>query len=421
MMPKRQWTPSEIDRLKVVPEGWQTGEVATNIFLLSCALLNGVDEYLRGPTLRMPKQLNTRPLGRGARWMTDKITVSLRQRRCIQVRRWRERWQAGLDDFLAIFVQEAAEPISFAETGSRLAMLLQSPLPSDLQAKRLGVPSAFSRLDLTHFDVLTLGRCFVKRFPDRSQPILLLGLRTAGTYFAALLQAFFKAEGYQRVSSLTVHPKKGPGSRERKELKRYAEQDFMLLIVDDPPHTGDTILLAFDIERRTGFDLSKVKALVPTHPARRDWRKSLPSDLVVSLEPEQWRKNQLLDPRVAERTLAEYFRQQNFTKTSLVDSCRADELNARLQNASHRRRGATIKRIYEVQLQTPQGRTETLYILAKSVGLGWFGYQAFLAGRLLSGFVPPILGLREGILYMEWLPHSSAGGNACPPARSGGC
>jgi hypothetical protein len=169
----------EIDRLKVVPEGWQTGEVATNIFLLSCALLNGVDEYLRGPTLRMPKQLNTRPLGRGARWMTDKITVSLRQRRCIQVRRWRERWQAGLDNFLAIFVQEAAEPISFAETGSRLAMLLQSPLPSDLQAKRLGVPSAFSRLDLTHFDVLALGRCFVKRFPDRSQPILLLGLRTA--------------------------------------------------------------------------------------------------------------------------------------------------------------------------------------------------------------------------------------------------
>ena len=397
----------EIDRLKVVPEGWQTGEVATNIFLLSCALLNGVDEYLRGPTLRMPKQLNTRPLGRGARWMTDKITVSLRQRRCIQVRRWRERWQAGLDNFLAIFVQEAAAPISFAETGSRLAMLLQSPLPSDLQAKRLGVPSAFSRLDLTHFDVLALGRCFVKRFPDRSQPILLLGLRTAGTYFAALLQAFFKAEGYQRVSSLTVHPKKGPGSRERKELKRYAEQDFMLLIVDDPPHTGDTIFLAFDIARRTGFDLSKVKALVPTHPARRNWRKSLPSHLVVSLEPEQWRKNQLLDPRVAERTLAEYFQQQNFTKTSLVDSFRADELNARLQNGSRRRRGATIKRIYEVQLQTPQGRTETLYILAKSVGLGWFGYQAFLAGHLLSGFVPPTLGLREGILYMEWLPQSS--------------
>jgi hypothetical protein len=46
----------EIARLKIVPEGWQTGEVATNIFLLSCALLNGVDDYLRGPALRLPKQ-----------------------------------------------------------------------------------------------------------------------------------------------------------------------------------------------------------------------------------------------------------------------------------------------------------------------------------------------------------------------------
>jgi hypothetical protein len=62
-----------------------------------------------------------------------------------------------------------------------LTELLQSPLPFDLQVERLGVPSAFSRLDLMHFDVLSLGRRFVKSFPDRSQPILLLGLRTAGT------------------------------------------------------------------------------------------------------------------------------------------------------------------------------------------------------------------------------------------------
>jgi hydroxymethylpyrimidine pyrophosphatase-like HAD family hydrolase len=401
----------EIDRLKIVPEGWQTGEVATNIFLLSCALLNGIDEYLRGPTLRIPKQLTTRPLGRGARWMTEKIAESLRQRRCIQARRWRERWQAGLDDFLAIFVREAAEPVSFTETGSRLTKLLQSPLPSDLQVERLGVPSAFSRLDLTHFDVLSLGRRFVKSFPDRSQPILLLGLRTAGTYFSALLQPFFKAEGYQRVCSLSVQPKKGPGSWERKELKRYAQQDFTLLIVDDPPHTGDTIFLAFDIARRAGFGLSKVRALVPTHPARRNWFKVLPRHLVVSLEPEHWRKRQLLDPRAVERRLAEYFQQQNFTKTWLDDSSRADELNVRLRSLSRNQRGAPLKRIYEVRLQIPRGQTETRYVLAKSVGLGWLGYQAFLAGHRLSDFVPPILGLRDGILYVEWIPRSSLAEN----------
>jgi hypothetical protein len=45
---------SELTRLVVVPHGWQLSEVTTNIFLLSCGLLNSVDEYLRGPALRLP-------------------------------------------------------------------------------------------------------------------------------------------------------------------------------------------------------------------------------------------------------------------------------------------------------------------------------------------------------------------------------
>src|SRR5258708_34275076 len=31
----------EIDRLPSTPGGWQTGEVTTNMYLLSCSLLNG--------------------------------------------------------------------------------------------------------------------------------------------------------------------------------------------------------------------------------------------------------------------------------------------------------------------------------------------------------------------------------------------
>src|SRR5205807_1345489 len=34
---------------------------------------------------------------------------------------------------------------------------------------------------------------------------------------------------------------------------------------------------------------------------------------------------------------------------------------------------------------------------------GWLGYHAVIVGARLSEFVPPILGLRDGILYTEWL------------------
>src|SRR6478736_1743683 len=112
---------TEIDRLQIALNVWQTGEVATNIFLLSCGLLNAVEEYLRGPTLWMPRQLAATRLGRGVGWATEGLTGLLRQRRRAQARRWRERWLAGLDDFLAIVVDgQSSDPACFAESGGKL-------------------------------------------------------------------------------------------------------------------------------------------------------------------------------------------------------------------------------------------------------------------------------------------------------------
>jgi hypothetical protein len=47
----------EVDKLSVVQVGWQIGEITTNIFLLSCGLLNCIDGHLRGAKLRLPKRL----------------------------------------------------------------------------------------------------------------------------------------------------------------------------------------------------------------------------------------------------------------------------------------------------------------------------------------------------------------------------
>jgi hypoxanthine phosphoribosyltransferase len=280
--------------------------------------------------------------------------------------------------------------------------MLQWPFPSALLDFGLGAPSAFSRLDLTHFDVLALGRQFMRQCTDRSHPIVLLGLRTGGTHLSALLRSFLKAEGYRQVASLTVQPTKGPSRRERNKLTRYAKQGFTALIVDDPPHTGGTIVLAIGIVRQVGFELSRIKALVPTHPAAPNWGTTLPDGVVITLEPQRWRKQQLLDPSSVEKRLADYFARRACSEVRVVGSPRIDELNAGLQRSG--KRGAALKRIFEVQLRTPQGKHETRYVLAKGVGLGYLGYPAFLAAQRLSEFVPRVLGLRDGILYTEWLP-----------------
>ena len=406
---------TEIGRLAAIAGGWRSEEIALNVFLLACAVSNAIDEHLRGPTLRMPRPLARIRLARGVAWATERlVSIDPRSRRT-HLRRWREVWRDGLDKFLDAFVtRPAPAQTALAAACEPLATALDARLPAELCAARIAVPSAFRRLDLTHWDILALAAEFAARRPDKSQPILVIGLRTAGSYFAPLMRAFLAAAGYKNMSMVTVQPDKGPGRDEWRLLKRSAAEGCVALIVDDPPHTGGTFLLALDVARRAGFAAGNAIVAFAAHSAGSGWSRFLPKATVISLAPEEWLKRRLMAPEAAERRLDEYFRRMGYLSVKLSSDERADELNARLAASSTGERGARMKRIYSVRLRRPDGGTETRFVLAKSVGWGWLGYHAFLAGQRLTGFVPPLLGLREGILYTEWILESGA-----PPGGSG--
>lgn len=394
----------ELAKLAMLPNAWQLEEVLTNIFLFSCGLLNCIDDYLCGRTLRLPRRAARSPVGRTVNRLVETLSGTPWTRS--RVARWRQQWLSSLNDFLSLMVAPGnSDKGRIVELAQGLGVVLKTTLPVDLQAKRLRIPSPFGHLDLTPNDVLRLGNAFICRFPDRGQPIVLLGLRTSGSYFAPLLRTLFQTRGYRNVELLTVEPKSDVGRRERQVLKRFAARGFWPLIVDDPPRTTRTMLAALDIVQRAGFKPSKVKILAPTHPARLDWLNTLPVDAVITLAPEQWYKRELLDPKAVEIRLTEYFCSQNFTRVSVLASRSAEQLNTHLRPSDER--GVRLKRVFEVQLETPAGGTQTRYVLAKSVGCGWLGYSAFLAGYQLSGYVPPVFGLRDGILYMEWVPHQT--------------
>jgi hydroxymethylpyrimidine pyrophosphatase-like HAD family hydrolase len=398
----------ETERFNCGPCDWRTHEAATNVYLLGGALLNSVDEYLRGPTLRLPRRLSANRLGRRARGVAEKVRGALKRKALTDVSAWKERWLPAFSDFLSVaIVSRSSNLVPLAESGRRLAALSEWPLPAELQAEQIGVPSPFRRMDLTQFDIIALGERFVARFPDRSQAILLVGLRTSGSYFAPLLYAFLRMEGFSTVSMLTLQPDKGAGRWERRELEGCAKQGYLALIVDDPPLTGGTVFLAFDIARRAGFAPGRLKALVAVHSSNRDWHRPLPDDFIISLEEEQWYKRQQLAPKTAQHRLAEYFQSENLLGIDVVDRGDVEEFNAGWQRITKNSRGTRLKRIFEVRLRRVAGEDETRFVLAKSVGWGWLSYHAFLAGQRLAGLVPPMLGLRDGILYMEWIPQSS--------------
>lgn len=391
----------EVDRLVIVPQAWQVNEVATNTFLLSCGVLNCVEEYLRGPTLRLPKRLSKSVIVRAAARSVELILTKPSSRQ--HVARWREQWISALDHFLLVFV--APQPVDgkrLFDSCHKLLKLLQTELPADLLTNRLNTPSPFSHLDMAASDVLKLGTFFVDQFPDRAQPILLLGLRTSGSYLVPLLRAFLVAEGYLNVALLTINPKKGAGRKESKKLQQFGARGYWVLIVDDPPRSTRTLLDAVEVCCQAGFPNDKIKLLAPTQAADPSWFKNFPKNTVITLKPEQWYKAGLLDTRAVELRLAEYFRSKDFASVSVTASRRVQGAIG-CYTASDRR-GVRLKRIFEVKLATPGGETQTTYVLAKSVGWGWFSYRAFLIGHRLSRHVPPILGLRDGILYTEWIP-----------------
>ena len=150
----------ELDALGQVEEDWQRAEIMTNVFLLSCAVTDTVDDYLLGESYDFSRVAVVVPLlGPGVRMVEQvlRMAKTIRALRVKPLRGWREAWAAVLSEFMRIFVAAGTpDRNALAHTGGRLASLLATELPRDLRRLRPRIPAAFRTQDLTHFDILGL-------------------------------------------------------------------------------------------------------------------------------------------------------------------------------------------------------------------------------------------------------------------------
>ena len=407
----------ELDHLVDSDPGWQRDEICRNIYLLACAILDSTDDYL------LARKYDFSKITKNAALLGPAISVA--ERLCNRtgqllnnsgrLARWREQWQFESIRFLKLFL--APQPLSKddrANVRTTLGALLTAKPLHALPDKPMRVPGAFRSHDLTHFDVLALGQKFISRFPERKQAVMVMGCRTAGSYFAPLLHAYLELNNYQDVGSLTIRPKHGASSGENAALTRCAAKRGWLLIIDEPIRSGNTFAKAVQIARRCSIARDRIVILIPIHPSARNWKEGdcyqLLSDLsVLTLEPEEWHKWNRLDVET-EKLVREYFQARRVPVHSITGrSTQANQFNERLELVSEKKGHTRLKRVYEVVVSTESGCQERRYILAKSVGWGWLSYHAFLAAERLAQFVPTLLGLRNGILYTEWRGEASTG------------
>jgi hydroxymethylpyrimidine pyrophosphatase-like HAD family hydrolase len=406
----------ELAKLDHAGIAWQREEALRNIFLLSCSVSDVVDDFLIGSVHDFSKVSNVFPvfnLPIGVLHKSLAFRRKLRNWNLTHIHQWRSGWRSVVIDFLREFVAENRNPNpALPELRERFIRLISAKLPNEFLESWTRNPAAFRTQDLSAADTLRLGDKFVAMFPDRERPILVVGSRTAGSYFAPLLHAYLANLGYRDVASMTLRPKKDASPSEQSEIRTAAMKNALALVTDEAPKSGSALLKCVNILEKYGTKRKSVVSLFPVHRSNRQWRDNelfmaMGEIPMLALEPEEYEKYRLMDSCIVEARLREYFQSRGWQDVKIVPSIAAEEFSAQVESTSEKKFHARMKRCYEIHLRDSAGNTEQRYVLAKSVGWGWLSYHAFLSGERLEGSVPSIIGLRDGILYSEFIP----GGN----------
>lgn len=397
----------ELSRCLAAEPDWRREEIARNAYLLACAIIDTTDDYLLGRRFNFSKVLGVFPALAPVTKLAQATLHAMGSHSGLSARRL-SKWRAELEVAViavlrSVLLQDPEGPDAPKALGE-LQRLLKTSIPVALSARHPRIPAAFRSQDLTHFDVLSLGAKFVVAFPDCRRPILVTGLRTAGSYFAVLLRAYLESRGYTNVECVTLRPKAGISRVEKEIITRKASQDCVAIMIDEPIATGGTLGKGVGLLTKQGIPMRNLVVLFPVHRNGRNWKSHADSTPicachVLTLEHEEWFKHQLIRSTGPD-VLKEYFHSQGWG--AVIDEVGSEDANARLNAVSEDKYHTRLKWVYSVKLSRP-GETVTRQVIAKSVGWGWLGYHAFVGGERLTRFVPPIIGLRDGILYSEWI------------------
>jgi hypothetical protein len=318
----------------------------------------GLDAYLVAAGMRQIVQDELHP----DPFRLDAIASFLGGRAGAAVRRLGQLVQLVREPFLARAVRrcdrelaaivDALAPLGPVpdEALRRAAALVEAieRLPAPVRSAVLRLPACYHDFDQRPEDAERLARDFADRYPDRRARLVVVGVRTSGSYLAPVQAAALRREGFEHVEVVTVRP----GRRLLREEWKPVRAADRVLVVDDPPGTGGSLARVI-----------------------RDLRVA-PARVVLLL--------QLFDGQELPPALAGYAAVcLPWREWAVHAFLPGDRLEAGRGHARARDRGEQR--------------------IVSGAGLGYFGSAAPEIARALPGFVPEV-DRSDGILRREWLP-----------------
>ena len=262
-----------------------------------------------------------------------------------------------------------------------------------LEGALLRQPSCFRSFDQRPRDVVELVGRFAEQYPDRAVPVLALGVRTSGSYLAPLAGSALRTLGFARVRVRTTRPGERLLSGEPGLVRRLVDEGGLVMVLDDPPASGASLEAAAAAVEAAGFARDRVVLAFAAFDADGSAGVARPVGTAgpiarrprVVLEAASWHVRRQLGHSSLAGALSALFPGE-----PVVVAADAPGLPSR---AGH----------LAVHLMARVG-PKRMPIVAESTGLGYLGAHAADVARALSGQVPQVYGVVDGILFRDRLP-----------------
>ena len=259
------------------------------------------------------------------------------------------------------------------------------------------LPACFRSFDQHPDDLRRLVQDFARAHSDRRQPLLVIGIRTSGSYLAPLYGAYLRAEGYAEVNTITLRPGRRPHTRERALIRRLATDGGLALVCDDPPGTGGSIARVATELQGMGVPAPSIVLLLALFADTAELPPSLASYQSVLLPFDEWS----IHGRIGHDGVRD-------TVELLLGPDRELLAVDRVRLRSQRSVRGHLKAVFRLTVaDTRTGAREEEHLSVEGVGLGYFGNHALAVADPLREFLPRVLGVRDGVLFRSWMPEAA--------------
>ena len=380
-------------------------------FLLAAGMNQVVEDYLHrdvGSLAKVVTNLRNAPVVGTAvvKSINSARKFALATRASLGTERSVGTWQLQLSELALELSSHVASRghSAWARRGSldwRQILTRTSSVPIALQREVVRLPTCFRSLDLEPADVERLVDSFAARWPDRRRRLLVLGIRTSGSYLGPLHVAFLRQCGFESVSLITIRPGHDLLTREINQLSQAAQQDSLAIIADDPPSTGAAVAATASLLEEIGFPTSQIVLSLPLLGSADGLPGRLRRYPAVLLDRRDWAVEERLEPDSVRSAL-----EMMLEGKASVESVSRQPLPVVKDPREDGTRRRHLRALFDVRLRDGAGQAQSHLVYVKGTGLGYFGGPSIAVAESLRAHLPNIYGACGGLLFREWQPEA---------------